>query len=878
MIDEFINAMVECGLGTQTIIPDGQMHRFDAPGDKPKTKAGWFVYFDSTPPHGAFGRWQGDHNNKTTWCGKITRQLSKEEKHAYAKQQSDIKKQHEVETARLQAECRAWCENAWKTAPAASPDHPYLVKKQIPPGKLRQYKDTLLIPCSRDGKIQGMQFISPDGSKKFKRNTDKIGSACLIGKPGDRPIVICEGYATGASIHLTTGYAVLVSFDAGNLKPVAEIARRKFPTAEIIIATDNDAWAKIYDDSGAVVEYRTVPCEVDGKPRVNTGVTRAMEAAAIGARVVIPKFNDICTHPTDFNDLYCLEGIEAITQIFTTEPEPDEPPPPEHDQPEYCKLPATPDRNTSVFDDAPFQLLGYDHDHYFFLSDGTGQIKTLTADKMNSSHLMTLAHMQWWEFTFPKMAKGGGFDDNQARNALIQESHKKGVFDPDRLRGLGAWEDKGRSILHLGDMVICAGDRIPLREFRLDTEYIYERAIPISDEQAPPLPASEANRLVQLCELLTWERPINGRLLAGWCVASIICGSLPWRPHVFITGPSGTGKSWIVNNIIKFICGKFVKGMYGGTSEAAMRRVIGNNGFSVFFDEFEGENEETKRHIQSILQFGRACSSNDDFKIYKAKQGGAGVDSYLPRACIGMSAISVGLQQRADISRVSVLGLKKGSPDYFKSTIQPFQNQYFTKEFACGIRARAVSQIANIIRNIKPFQEAVTERLGDRRGGDQYGTLLSCAFSLFSGGAATEESARLYVNEQNWDDHVIDRNQNDERRCLATILQYIIRLDNGSSKNVAELVDLAASSVMDNDTLAAQKTLARHGIKYVEGGFAVSNDHTAIGKMLERTPWPSNWGKMLARCDGATKPAQPMFIGGKTSRAVMLPLRYVREE
>ena len=99
----------------------------------------------------------------------------------------------------------------------------------------------LLVPL-RDvtGTIQGVQFISPDGTKKFKTGTAKQGNYFSIGKPQKNTLLICEGYATGASLHESTGHAVAVAFDAGNLKPVAENLRKKFPEMKLIICADND--------------------------------------------------------------------------------------------------------------------------------------------------------------------------------------------------------------------------------------------------------------------------------------------------------------------------------------------------------------------------------------------------------------------------------------------------------------------------------------------------------------------------------------------------------------------------------------------------------------------------------------------------------------
>ncbi|MFR8054160.1 MAG: toprim domain-containing protein [Bilophila wadsworthia] len=53
-------------------------------------------------------------------------------------------------------------------------------------------------------------------------------------------ILICEGYATGASLHMATEKPVAVALDSGNLEPVAKALREKFPQAQITICADND--------------------------------------------------------------------------------------------------------------------------------------------------------------------------------------------------------------------------------------------------------------------------------------------------------------------------------------------------------------------------------------------------------------------------------------------------------------------------------------------------------------------------------------------------------------------------------------------------------------------------------------------------------------
>ena len=68
------------------------------------------------------------------------------------------------------------------------------------------------------------------------------GGHALIGGQPKRgaPLLVAEGYATGATLHEATGLPVAVAFNAGNLEAVAKAYRAADPSRPIIIAGDND--------------------------------------------------------------------------------------------------------------------------------------------------------------------------------------------------------------------------------------------------------------------------------------------------------------------------------------------------------------------------------------------------------------------------------------------------------------------------------------------------------------------------------------------------------------------------------------------------------------------------------------------------------------
>jgi hypothetical protein len=66
--------------------------------------------------------------------------------------------------------------------------------------------------------------------------------------------------------------------------------------------------------------------------------------------------------------------------------------------------------------------------------------------------------------------------------------------------------------------------------------------------------------------------------------------------------------------------------------------------------------------------------------------------------------------------------------------------------------------------------------------------------------------------------------------------------------------------------------LQRSGLKVTEGRLIVSANHTAIGRILEKTPWSNDWRTVLKQIPGAEVTGPTYFTGGHQSRGVSLPI------
>ncbi len=169
-------------------------------------------------------------------------------------------------------------------------DHAYLRRKGVAPGSNRQLGSLMLVPLVDGTRLVNVQTIATDGTKRFLKGGRKQGCYHPIGAfDTDRPLLICEGWATGMTLHAETGLAVACAMDAGNLMPVARYLRSRYPGASIIVACDND--------------HATVG---------NPGVTKGRAAAeAVGGRAIWPALDGI-EGASDYNDLALLDREVAV--------------------------------------------------------------------------------------------------------------------------------------------------------------------------------------------------------------------------------------------------------------------------------------------------------------------------------------------------------------------------------------------------------------------------------------------------------------------------------------------------------------------------------------------------------------------------------------
>lgn len=272
MSNTMMDAMRAAGLAPHKDIDlrdDGKLTRYRVQGDKAGSRNGWAVLYSHPISSGAFGSWKTGESH--TWREASHKPQTPAERAELQRQLAAMRAARDAERDKVQEGARARAAKLWTRARPATNVHPYLQRKGVGAYGVRQLRELLLIPA-RDahGVLHTLQFIGPDGAKRFLSGGRIAGCYFSIGRPLDS-LLICEGLATGSTLYAATGRAVAVAFNAGNLQPVASALRAKFPELSLIIVADNDLMTP-------------------GNP----GVTRATQAArAVGGLVAVPRFDGV---------------------------------------------------------------------------------------------------------------------------------------------------------------------------------------------------------------------------------------------------------------------------------------------------------------------------------------------------------------------------------------------------------------------------------------------------------------------------------------------------------------------------------------------------------------------------------------------------------
>ena len=328
---EFKEALESAGLKIDGLPRmDGQTIRVQVDGDNGKERSGLYRGFLDGRPAGQITNFRTGY--KSTWKASATSSaLSAQERAKLAATAASLQAQRAIERETVQDSVADAVAKLWAAAVPATDDHPYLRRKDVPAYGVRvdtlggmmtppgaaiaeqqsfSHAGNLLVPMiDGSGALRSLQSISSTGMKGMPKGSQFSGLYHLIpgrgAKTATSPIILCEGYATGAELARETGAAVAVAFSANNLAEVAHLLREKEAKRPILVCGDND-----HAKEGQV--------NIQGQPKQNVGKAKAIiSAAEVGGAALLPPFR-VGDKGSDWNDYRVLYGMDGFSKALQT--------------------------------------------------------------------------------------------------------------------------------------------------------------------------------------------------------------------------------------------------------------------------------------------------------------------------------------------------------------------------------------------------------------------------------------------------------------------------------------------------------------------------------------------------------------------------------
>lgn len=514
--------------------------------------------------------------------------------------------------------------------------------------------------------------------------------------------------------------------------------------------------------------------------------------------------------------------------------------------------------------------LGFMHGHYFYLSRNEGQVRELPANGHTSNAMLSLARLSYWLQKFPGSK---GVDWNAATDFMMESCRKIGIFNHDKLRGRGVSFDNGRAVLHLGTRLIVDG--IPHNSLILpDSDFIYERGQNVPLTLGEPLSDEETYRLVDICNMFSWASPDMGMLFAGWLVTAPVCGGLPWRTHIWLTGKMGSGKTYIMTNFVKPLLGSLGFAVQSKTTEAGIRQHLRVDARPIIFDEAETQNDNDRARLQQVLDLARQSSSEEGFDIIKGTASGKEI-RFRVRSSFLFSSINFGATQSADESRIIPLSLipienKPESAEQF-DMIKKMVAETVSEDYSGRLLSRTLTLLPSIRSNIKTFTRALSDTMSARQA-DTIACLVAGYYSLCSSKKITLDEAREFVKDKSWINMTAARTETDadHEKAVSHLLQQVLRDSPSREYSVAEALWISHENGQDHEI---GKLLGRHGLKVREGNLMIGRSHYIIDKFFEQTPWSKVWDRTIMQYPGAVAGDKTTDFAGYKKRPIIIPLR-----
>lgn len=354
-------------------------------------------------------------------------------------------------------------------------------------------------------------------------------------------------------------------------------------------------------------------------------------------------------------------------------------------------------------------------------------------------------------------------------------------------------------------------------------------------------------------------------LATGWFLAQFLQSVWKWRPHLWVCGPTASGKT-TMNQLLETLGGTLVLRCEGQVlTEPGLRQSIGDNSSLVLIDEFE-KSEHRKLIIEFLRSAGRGGYITKGSANQKAMR-------FRIRHMVFVCSIERGIYRAAEKNRYVVIETKK---DDRKQPEIPLDDK------AAELREDILAYVLWIEKRV---QDTVS-KIGRIEGFDnRFIDALAVPFGMIA--ASWDDPVKSlrallmdYLSE--WSMRQEGVFLEDETKLIQDILMSHVRVmeeqEYGTDKKTIMVDRTVSQCIFEmpvNDD--HRRALEASGIRMDNGRGLFVHPDTVTGRLLKHTQWEGyNIRDILARVPGAVQDRARM--ANQNLRGIRIPNEYLEKE
>lgn len=534
--------------------------------------------------------------------------------------------------------------------------------------------------------------------------------------------------------------------------------------------------------------------------------------------------------------------------------------------------------NTHAVVAGGYTALGYSGNLLYIYSALQQRIVQLRPSLMDEMTLKAICGANWCEEHYAEIHPKKGelvFNHKRLATDIITACQDAGLYCESMERRNGVWPADNGSALIINGSALWRDDGTILANGLVDGK-AYPKCGGVGfGPETPTASEEDVNRLLNAFGAYHWSSEMVPEMLLGWFVCAVLAPALQRRPHIYISGRAGTGKS-VLLCLMASLLGPLAHKASGPQSKAGLYQSLAGTPRAVLLDEAEADSSGRKWvDMLEIARIAYSLAENDRGIGVGTSTGEARFYHFVsPFLAAG---INPGKFEPADLSRWAIFDVSGRKAD----ADNRFIGDEEARELGARLAVTAVRRWSVLQASLEVIRKAIMRQGGDARLADTVGPLLAGYWTLVSDSPAAPDDAETLVGLCGLNQHLEQREESDEARCLDSLFSRVVTLPvtvEGCWVRQPLSIGQAIAKICENpvECLDMQNRLTQLGLRVTrrEGRWimmvANSPEHTELRKMFYGTKWQhGGWSTSLRRLPGGDYETQRLGTGYKPCKVTV---------